>query len=266
LVPEGRLAYEVLGEGSKVILCLPSLGDTRAQFRALVPCLVQAGYKVLVSDLRGQGQSDASFTRYDVDVLASDILAVLNDAGIARATIFASSISGASALVAARRFPERVEGLLLLGPVSRALPLGALLGAMLAPLFASRLGGWLWGRYYRSLFKRVRPDGHEAHLAAVRTMLREPSRRRALARYLLSDRVSSEAAIPGVAVPTTIVMGTKDPDFPNPSAEAEWLASALGRRGIVVLAEGVGHYPHLEVPNLVMQAFERHVSTIAEAA
>jgi pimeloyl-ACP methyl ester carboxylesterase len=44
-------------------------------------------------------------------------------------------------------------------------------------------------------------------------------------------------------------MGTRDPDFPDPIAEAHWLTSQLTARSLIV--DGAGHYPHTEMPELV---------------
>jgi hypothetical protein len=43
--PEGRIAYEVAGEGPLVML-LPGMGDLRAGYRFLAPALEEAGYRV----------------------------------------------------------------------------------------------------------------------------------------------------------------------------------------------------------------------------
>ena len=47
-------------------------------------------------------------------------------------------------------------------------------------------------------------------------------------------------------------MGTKDPDFRDPAAEARFVADATG--GEVLLVEGAGHYPHAEMPDQVVPA------------
>ena len=52
---------------------------------------------------------------------------------------------------------------------------------------------------------------------------------------------------PVVKAPTLVVMGTKDPDFSDPAAEARVVAARLG--GEVELIEGAGHYPHAEMPD-----------------
>ena len=52
--------------------------------------------------------------------------------------------------------------------------------------------------------------------------------------------------------PVLIVMGTADPDFPDPLAEAAWISNATN--GTLVLSEGSGHYPQADRPDLVADA------------
>ena len=47
-------------------------------------------------------------------------------------------------------------------------------------------------------------------------------------------------------------MGTADPDFPDPRAEALHIANIMGAD--VVWSEGSGHYPQAETPELVSRA------------
>jgi pimeloyl-ACP methyl ester carboxylesterase len=51
-----------------------------------------------------------------------------------------------------------------------------------------------------------------------------------------------------VKVPTLVIMGTKDPDFPDPVAEAKYIAGQT--RGRLELMEGAGHYPQTEMPEV----------------
>jgi len=48
------------------------------------------------------------------------------------------------------------------------------------------------------------------------------------------------------------VMGTKDPDFSDPAAEARFIEQALGAR--TVLVDGAGHYPQAEFPDATTPA------------
>ena len=51
-LPQGQISYEDAGAGPLVV-CLPSLGDLRAEYRFLAPRLVEAGCRVIQMDLRG---------------------------------------------------------------------------------------------------------------------------------------------------------------------------------------------------------------------
>ena len=60
--------------------------------------------------------------------------------------------------------------------------------------------------------------------------------------------------------PVLVVMGTKDPDFPDQEAEARMIADRLGGR--VVMIPEAGHYPQSEFPELttpVVVRFARQV-------
>ena len=59
--PEGRIGYDIGGDGPLVLL-VPGMGDLRAAYRFLAPALREAGYRVACTDLRGHGDSDSTFT------------------------------------------------------------------------------------------------------------------------------------------------------------------------------------------------------------
>mgnify|MGYP001310988106 FL=1 len=52
----GRIAYNETGTGP-LVLCVPSMGDVRGEYRFLAPRLAQAGYRVVTMDVRGHGES-----------------------------------------------------------------------------------------------------------------------------------------------------------------------------------------------------------------
>jgi pimeloyl-ACP methyl ester carboxylesterase len=78
--PEGRIGYDVVGEGPLVVL-VPGMGDLRAGYRFLAPALREAGYRVACTDLRGQGDSDATFPSYGDEETADDVAAVIGELG-----------------------------------------------------------------------------------------------------------------------------------------------------------------------------------------
>ncbi len=55
-----------------------------------------------------------------------------------------------------------------------------------------------------------------------------------------------------MTVPSLVIMGTGDVDWPDPEAEARWIAGQLGS-GLLLL-DGAGHHPHVEYPQQVAAA------------
>ncbi len=80
-----------------------------------VEYLVSQGFRVLCWDARGHGKTesppDRAFTYWDS---ARDLLAVMDDAGVAHATLVGMSQGGYAALRAALLAPARIEALMLL--------------------------------------------------------------------------------------------------------------------------------------------------------
>src|ERR1035438_3655588 len=115
--PRGRIGYDVAGEGPLVVL-VPGMGDLRAGYRFLAPALRAAGYRVACTDLRGHGDSDATFSSYGDEETAGDVIALIEELGGPAVVVGNSMGAGAAALAAAQR-PGLVSGLVLVGPFVR---------------------------------------------------------------------------------------------------------------------------------------------------
>jgi len=120
--PEGRIGYDVAGDGSLVIL-VPGLGDLRAGYRFLAPALRAAGYRVACTDLRGHGDNDATFTSYGDEETAGDVIALLEE-GMhdrhfpARTRRSPAQIPSRRCASARHRLAEMIGRLLLSGAVN----------------------------------------------------------------------------------------------------------------------------------------------------
>src|SRR5580765_1003133 len=75
------------------------------------------GWNMLAVDLPAHGRSDGAALP-SVESIADWLSALLDAAGIARATLVGHSLGSLAALECAARFPERVERLALLGPAA----------------------------------------------------------------------------------------------------------------------------------------------------
>jgi pimeloyl-ACP methyl ester carboxylesterase len=67
-------------------------------------------------------------------------------------------------------------------------------------------------------------------------------------RGVAAEQQRCRARIPELGCPVRIVMGTKDPDFPDAVAEAGQGEALIGQSTEVSLElfDGAGHYPHAE--------------------
>ena len=65
-----------------------------------------------------------------------------------------------------------------------------------------------------------------------------------------ASKSSCEARIGEVRAKTLVIMGEKDPDFPDPAAEASYVAQCLN--GETLIIPGAGHYPHTERPDITL--------------
>jgi pimeloyl-ACP methyl ester carboxylesterase len=244
---EGRLAYEVHGEGPLVV-CLPGMGELRSVYRFTVPALLDAGYRVATLDLRGHGDSDDGFSRYDDVALGTDALALIDQLG-GRAIVLGNSMGAGAAVWAAAEQPAKVAGLALLGPFVRDPKVTPLIRLMTRLLLVKPWGPAAWQAYYRKLFPGRPPTDLAEHQARIAASLRRGDHWRSFVQTTRTSHRPAEERLDRVQAPTLLVMGEKDPDFPDPTAEARFAADRL--RAELLLVPAAGHYPMTEYPELV---------------
>lgn len=261
-VAGGRIAYEEQGSGPLVV-CTPSMGDLRAEYRLLVPQLVAAGYRVVSVDLRGLGESSVGWNNYSAAAVGSDLVALLRHLDEPAILIGCSMAAGASAWAAAE-VPTLVRGLVLIGPFVRDLPQSFFTKLLLRVLFVRLWGVSAWLSYYNSLYPTRKPADFADYRARLGANLRESGRFAALQQMLRASKGDVEARLAQVNTPTLVVMGTKDPDFKDQQAEAELVAQRL--HGSVQMIAGAGHYPHAEMPEqvgpLLIKFMQEQVSNV----
>ncbi|MBC9713995.1 alpha/beta hydrolase [Streptomyces sp. TRM66268-LWL] len=248
-VPEGRIAYSVTGpEDGHLVVMAPGMGDVRAVYRFVVPQLVAAGYRVATMDVRGHGESSVGWSSHSTSAIGSDYVALIRHLG-GPATVVGQSLTPDSAVTAAAQLPSEITGVVAIAPWAAEPQPGALMAWLSGRVIRSP---FLWGLFYSSLYKAGKPADFKAHLATMKSRLREPGRIDAfVAVNAPGSKAESAADRPKVQQPALILMGAKDPDFKDPRAEAETFASTLGGPTEIVLLDGAGHYPQAEVPDAV---------------
>ncbi|MES2062943.1 MAG: alpha/beta hydrolase [Bacteroidota bacterium] len=111
-----KIYYEVKGEGSPVILVHGFTGTSQGwKHGSLYPALLTAGYKVVILDLRGNGQSDKPHTDagYANDAEAKDIMGLAGSLGFKKYAVVGysrGSIITSRLMVLDKRITKAVMG------------------------------------------------------------------------------------------------------------------------------------------------------------
>src|SRR5688572_5289983 len=104
-----------LGEGSPVIL-IHGWPLSDAMFEYQYAALIKNGYRAIGITLRGFGQSDKPYGKYDYDVFAEDIKVVLEELQVTNAVLGGFSFGGATVIRFATKYKnEHISKLALFG-------------------------------------------------------------------------------------------------------------------------------------------------------
>ncbi|MFM0341720.1 alpha/beta fold hydrolase [Paraburkholderia fungorum] len=233
-----RIWYATYGAGSPVILLHGGLGHS-GNWGYQVPALVGAGHYVVVIDSRGHGRSTRDARPYMYELMASDVLAVMDTLQLERAALVGWSDGACVALVLASQTPKRVAGVFFFG--CNMDPSGT------KPFVPTPVIDRCFARHARDYAQlSATPKEFDEFVGAVSQMMRTQPH------YSIHD-------LAGVRVPVAIVQSEHD-EFIKPE-HADYLARSIPRARLILLP-GVSHFAPLQRPerfNTVMLAFLRSV-------
>jgi pimeloyl-ACP methyl ester carboxylesterase len=104
-----RIWYATYGLGKPVILLHGGLGNS-GNWEYQVPALAENGYHAIVIDSRGHGHSTRDEKPYSYELMASDVLSVMNALKVEKAALVGWSDGACIALILGDKNPERVAG------------------------------------------------------------------------------------------------------------------------------------------------------------
>jgi pimeloyl-ACP methyl ester carboxylesterase len=104
-----RIWYAAYGSGAPLILLHGGLGHS-GNWGYQVPALIRSGYRTVVIDSRGHGRSTRDERPYSYELMASDVLAVMDTLKIEKAGLVGWSDGACTALILASHDPARVAG------------------------------------------------------------------------------------------------------------------------------------------------------------
>lgn len=246
---EGSLVYEDFGGTGEVVICLPSLGDSRHEYRFLAPKLKEKNFRVITMDLRGHGDSDTTFSSYNALDISDDISLLIKKLNLTKVNLIGCSISGGSIAVVGALNPDKVNKLIMISPFSRDVEGGNIVIALGKVLFSRPWGAYIWSFYYSKLYPTHKPHDFDSYFKKLKINLGEKGRLEAVVKMFSAKKTGVSKLLSKVYQESLIIMGSKDIDFPNPQKEAEILSQSLGKKATIKVLSGLGHYPHAEEPN-----------------
>jgi pimeloyl-ACP methyl ester carboxylesterase len=104
-----RIHYATYGSGLAVILLHGGLGHS-GNWGYQVPALVRRGYRAVLIDSRGHGSSTRDARPYSYELMASDVLAVMDEMHLEKAGLVGWSDGACTALILAAKAPSRTAG------------------------------------------------------------------------------------------------------------------------------------------------------------
>jgi len=257
--PEGTIGYDDAGGAGTLVIAAPGMGDLRQVYRHFIPEAAKRGLRVVTMDLRGMGESSVDWPDYSDAAIGSDMLALAQHLAGGAAFLVGNSLTASSAVIAAVEDPSAVAGLVLIGPFARDVPVPGWQKLLFRMTLSPPWGKGAWVSYYRKqMYPGDKPPDHDDYVGQLKANLSEPGRYKAFHSLAFNSHAESESRLERVECPVLVIMGTADPDFPDPEAEARSLTEILG--GEMSLIDGAGHYPQAQAPEQVADAIASFVA------
>ncbi len=272
-----KLAYRLAGAGTgETLLLVHGMAGSSDTWRHVMPKL-SSRYRVLAPDLPGHGASAKPRGDYSLGAYAATLRDLLDALDIERVTVVGQSLGGGVAMQLAYQFPERCERLVLIssGGLGREVswtlrllsaPGSELLLSLIAPPFVrnwgNSAGSWLGS-------KGIRAAMVEEMWRAYASLSEAPSRR-AFLRILRSVVDTGGQAVSATSrlylsssMPMQLIWGDRDPIIPVSHGRTTHEAMPESRLDIL---EGIGHFPHVEAPDAVVDIIDTFMSTSTGAS
>jgi len=209
-----RIHYETEGAGPPLVLQHGSLNTMESWYDAGYVAALKNDYQLILQDARGHGGSDKPHSpeAYELKKRVEDIVAVLDDVGIAKAHYFGYSMGGWIGFGVARYAPERFQSLIIGGQHP----------------YAQNMDGL---RQFVQFGVENGPEAFVAMLERELGLLSSEARERMLAYdfathlVIAQDRDSLEAVLPTIRMPCMLYAGEMDEAYPLARKCAEQIAN-----------------------------------------
>lgn len=196
-------------ETGGVVLFSNSLATDFTMWDDQVPALHEAGYRILRYDTRGHGRSAVPSGPYSIDMLARDVLSLMDTLGLAKVHFCGLSLGGMTGQMLGATYGERFRSLILCDTSAHMPPpeqwnerIALIQKSGTEPVVDTAIDRWFTKggqerlkdavEKCRQMIRNTPPNGYCGCCAAIRDLdLRE--------------------AIRAISIPTLVVVGEQDP-------------------------------------------------------
>ena len=198
-----RIHYQTDGEGPPLVLQHWSLATMDSWYDYGYVSALKNDYRLILLDARGHGASDKPHRpeAYELKKRVEDIVAVLDDLGIAQADFFGYSMGGWIGFGVARYVPERFRSLIIGGQHPYAQNMDGLRQLV---RYGVENGPEAFVAMWEESFGTLSPETKERMLAYDYEALL----------VVAQDRESLEAVLPTMRMPCLLYVGEMDEVYP----------------------------------------------------
>lgn len=232
--------------GSPGVLLLHGLGATGESWQLQIPALVNAGYRVIVPDLRGFGKSSYPGGRNNPKTMAQDMVDLMEGLALEKFHLIGISLGGIVALDLVLAEPEMAKSLVITNSFAKLRPkkISFWFFYVMRLILVHLIGIETQASYVAD---RLFPEPGQVELhSAFREQVSQSNPRgyRSTMRSLAFFDVTSEVG--EIQIPTLVITGEKDTIVP-PASQAELAELIPGTQQIII--KDAGHAVIAEKPD-----------------
>ncbi len=237
------IAYDARGKGDTALVFIHGWCGDRSYWNEQLDHFAK-DYRVVAVDVAGHGESGTNRQKWTIAGLAGDVEAVVKELGLKRVVLIGHSMGGPISLVAAKRMPDRVIGVVGVDTLHNAeLDFPKDQREAFAAKFEADFPGTM-AAGIKMMFPENKADPALVKRLTEKAVRTDP--KVALALFRDFNNIDLKADLAGAKVPVRCVNSTPWGPFSIPTAVD------INRKHAdfdAVLMEGTGHYPMLERPS-----------------
>lgn len=249
-----NVSYDDIGEGEIPIIFLHGFPFDKSMWNAQLDFLKTTN-RVIACDIRGFGSTHDDESDLSIDLFTDDLISFMDKLSIDKAIICGLSMGGYIALNAVKRFPDRLEALILCDTqcIADSPEAKDKRYAKMDEIASSGKSAFTEG-FIKGIFHEESLTHKKGVVEKLRSVVNSNSQHILInGLTAIAERTESCSVLSKVNIPTLIICG-KD-DALTPVAQSEMMHEAI-QRSVLRIIDQAGHVSNLEQP----LAFNKHIA------